>query len=172
MDFRRAASVLGLIVWIAFLVAAPVSHAGSGELYYWTDEAGKVHIVDRIDLVPRGRRIGVREERVSKHPREGSPVQVSPEEEGASPEVQPEHPDKVADSSVSEAAKKDEEKRIEALRGQKDELEAEKVRQQALKRRFKSSSVRSRVYGKRVEELDKKIELIEKELEASSSKVP
>lgn len=150
---------------LALLFALTASQAGSKDLYYWTDETGKIHIVDEIDMVPESHRDGAKIYWASPGPRERPPAQkrVKPESASGVPEKQ-EEPETAAFSTKEETGK------IEALRQKKDELEEKRVRQRALLRRFRSSTVRSTVYKKGIKQLDGEIEAIQKELDTIRQK--
>lgn len=151
----------GLAVLLSFLCLLVPSQASSQEIYGWIDERGKVYIVDDINQVPEHYRDGVRTYHPSPGLRNEPPV-----EKREIPEPVSKIPGKPEETEVPILGPEEDAARIETLNQREKDLEEERVRQKALQNRFSSSTVRSTLYKKRVQEIDQEIEAIQKELEA------
>ncbi len=146
-----------LVVGLFFLVTA--SRAVSQELYQWTDEAGKIHIVDEMRKVPGRYRQEVSIYKASSGLKKRSSIE---EKEASAPAL--ETSEAQEQTEISPLTREERIARMETLRRREDELEQEKFRQSVLERRF--GGARANFYRKRVEQLDQEIEAIQKELEA------
>ncbi len=142
-----------------------ISQARSQELYKWTDETGKVNIVDDMRMVPERYRDTIKIYPVSPVVRKRPSIEKEAVSETASDIVRPEEEPEPATLSPEERNAS-----IEALQNQKDELEKERRRQWILQERFGTiGSARATFYKNRVKKLDEQIEAVEKELDAIRS---
>jgi hypothetical protein len=147
-----------LLVSFVLLLAAPRAHAQA--LYRWIDETGKIIIVDDINRIPE-----IHRERVKIYPslsglEEGPPLETREE-----PEPAVKVPEKAEQTEMSTPLPEEKSARIKALRQKEARLKEKRVRERALQERFKSSSVRSRLYKKRVRQIDEELEAIGEELD-------
>ncbi len=143
------------------------SQAHSQALYRWTDETGKIHIVDEMRRVPQEYRKGMKIYRPPSRPKKRRPVE---KKEVSGPAVENseegEEPGTPAPTPGEGTA------RIEALQQREEELNQEKARLKVLETRFRTKRSRSNIYTRRIEELDQEIEAIHKELSTIRPKVP
>ena len=151
---RPLSLLLGL-----FLVCI-VSQADSQEIYRWTDETGKMHLVDEFDRIPASHRDQVEAYRISSGRRKGPST-----ERQAAPERAPEIPE--TQERVEKPVLTPEERlaKIEALRTRERELEQERHRQMILERRF-NRGARGTAYRKKIDQLNRDIEAIQEEMDA------
>ncbi|NIO04777.1 MAG: DUF4124 domain-containing protein [Proteobacteria bacterium] len=156
----KAVKVLFFLFGLAFSLM--VSQAGSQELYKWTDETGKVNIVDDMSMVPERYRDTIKIYPISPVVMKRPSIEKEEVSESASDMVREEEQPEPATLTPEER-----DARIEALQNQKDELEKERRRQWILQERFGSiGSARATFYKKRVEKLDEQIEAVQKDLDA------
>ncbi len=148
-----------LVFLLPSLFLSVASPAGSAELYHWTDETGKIHIVDEITKVPERYRHGIK-----AHPTSSGPNKRSPTGEREVPEPARETLERQEDAEASPPRTQAEAARIEALRREKEKLEQERFRQTILERRF--GGARATFYKKRGQEIDRRVEAIQQELDA------
>ncbi len=150
---------------LAFLFPLVAAQAGSRDLYQWTDETGKVHIVDEINMVPESYRDTVRIFPVTPPPKKKPSIEKREVRESV-----PRVPEKQEQTEMSILAAEESAAEVELLRQRKAELEKDRTIARAQERRFRSSTVRSTVYKKRIQQIDEGLETIEEELDAIRQK--
>ncbi len=150
-----------LFFLIGLILPIMASGGHSQDLYRWTDETGRVNIVDELGQVPERYRPEIKVYRRSFGKSTRSPAErdetSQPDEEAS---VKQEQAEPSAPTLEERAA------RTEALREEKEGLEEEKARLRVLETRYRTRKSRSILYTRRIEQLDKEVEAIQKELDA------